>query len=267
MADAPPRWLPGFRLALLLLSLAGGSLFAAAFAATYLAPGLVERGAREIIRIEVQRRVGEKLDDLSASRTVILAQKALGKTDAEIAAARRDIQAQVPRKVADVIADMARADCPCRQRLREALKRGADERLSSLSQLRERLSAFVESAYAGVAHKLLREARIFTGANAAVFFLLAGVTHRRRAAAPQLALPALVLVGAAACTGYLYLFKQDWLHTMLFDQYLGWAYAGYLLLAVALLSDVALNRARVCTRLVNGALQVVGSASIVVAPC
>lgn len=255
------------RRALLLSSLAGAALFAAAFGLSYLDPLLIERGAREAIRLEVERRVGEKLDDLSASRVAILAQKALGKTDAQIEEAKREIAAGVPQKIADVIADMAKADCECRKRWRESAKRAKARELASLSQLRERLAHFIESAYADVAGKLLREARIFTGANATVFALLAWVTHRRRAAALQLALPAVVLAGAASITGYLYLFQQDWLHTILFNQYVGWAYGGYLGLAIALLSDVVFNRARVSTRAINLALNAVGSTIVVASPC
>jgi hypothetical protein len=173
----------------------------------------------------------------------------------------------VPRKIAEVVADMARADCECRKRLRALMEKSHGERLSSLFQVRERLAHFIESAYADVAAKLLREVRIFTGANAAVFALLAWVIHRRRAAALQLALPAIVLAGAASATGYLYLFQQDWLHTILFSQYVGWAYVGYLGLAIALLSDVVFNRARVSTGVINLALNAVGSATVVVSPC
>lgn len=268
--DPPPGAKPrhaALRRALLLSSLAGAAFFTGVFGMSHLNPLLIERAAREVIRLEVERRVGEKLDDLSASRVAVLAQKALGKTDAEIEAVRREIADSVPSKVADAVADMTRAGCECRKRLRALAQRSHDEKLSSLSQLRERLAHFVESAYAEVSAKLLREIRIFTAANAAVFALLAWVTRRRRAAALQLALPAIVLVGAASITGYLYLFQQDWLHTILFNQYVGWAYGGYLGLAIALLSDVVFNRARVSTGVINLALNAVGSATVVVSPC
>jgi hypothetical protein len=82
----------------------------------------------------------------------------------------------------------------------------------------------------------------------------------------QLILPAIVLVGAVIVTGGLYLFNQNWLHTVVFGQYVGLAYIVYLASAALLLADIVFNRARVTTRLVNLTLQSVGSVATAV-PC
>ena len=73
-------------------------------------------------------------------------------------------------------------------------------------------------------------------------------------------LPAFVLVGAVLLAGGLYLFNQDWLHTIVFGDYLGLGYAAYLALVAAMLADIAFNRARV----INVLLNALGAA---VAPC
>jgi hypothetical protein len=65
----------------------------------------------------------------------------------------------------------------------------------------------------------------------------------RKRAGLQLVLPTVVLLGAAGLAGYLYLFNQDWLHTIIFSEYVGLGYFVYLALAVALLTDVLFNRA------------------------
>ena len=256
----------GLRRALLILALLGITLFGAAFVISWLNPLLVERGAREVVRIEVERRVGEKLDSLSSPRVTTLAQKALGKTDAELEHARRQLVDGVSQKVAQVVADMLNADCECRKRLVERAVTGQQERITSLAQARDRLLGQIELAYASVTANLMREFRIFTASNAAAFALLALVTYYRRAAALQLALPAVVLVGAVGITAGLYLFNQNWLHTVLYSQYVGLAYVAYLGAAAALLADVLFNRARVSTRLVNGGLHALGSA-VQAVPC
>jgi hypothetical protein len=56
------------------------------------------------------------------------------------------------------------------------------------------------------------------------------------------------------------------LHTIVFGDYVGWAYGAYLGLVALALADVAFNRARVATRLLNALFQSVGSAMQVV-PC
>ena len=254
------------RKAILILALLGAGLFAGAFVLSFVNPLLVERAARELIRIEVEKRVGEKLDTLSGSRLVGLAQRKLGRTDAEIERTRQAIRDDVPRRVADVVANMLDADCACRERLRAAARAAEGEHLGSLLRMREQLAALIESAYASVQASLLREFRIFTGTNAVAFALLALVTFVRKGATLQLLLPALVLVGAVAVAGGLYLFGQDWLHAIVFGDYVGWGYAALLSGVALLFADILLNHARISTHLVNAAGSVLGVAVHAV-PC
>jgi len=254
------------RIILLALSLLGAAFFGGAFALSFADPLLIERAAREVVRIEVERRVGEKIDSLSNSRVAGFAQRALQNADADIARSQRAIREEVPRRVAKVVADMLNADCECRKRLAENMQKAQAEHLSSLTQAREKLAGLIESAYASVTRNLMREFRIFAASNAVAFALLGVVTLARRKAALQLLLPAIVLVGAVIVTGGLYLFNQNWLHTVVFGQYVGMGYALYLAGVALLLSDVVFNRARVTTRLLNLGLQAVGSVAVV-APC
>lgn len=76
----------------------------------------------------------------------------------------------------------------------------------------------------------------------------------------------LLAVGAAGVVGALYIFGQDWLHTIVFNDYVGLGYFAYLGVAVAFLADVAFNRARVSTQVVNAAFNIVGAA-IQAVPC
>jgi hypothetical protein len=251
---------------ILFVSALGAALFGGALLLSFVEPLLIERAAREIVRIEVERRVGEKIDDLSDKRIAGLAQRALQKTDVDIQRTQESIRADLPAKVARVVADMLKVDCECRKRMVEDARRGEFERLTSLGQVREKLVGLIESTYASVAANLMREFRIFTGANAVAFALLGIVTFFRRAAALQLALPAIVLVGAVCVTGSFYLFNQNWLHTIVFGEYVGFAYVAYLGAVSSLLADVVFNRARVTTQILNAAFEAVGSAGTVV-PC
>jgi hypothetical protein len=250
----------------LLLSLLGILLFGGALALSFLDPLLIERVAREVVRIEVERRLDEKIDSLSNTRVAGIAQRALQRTEVDIGRTQQAIRQDLPRKVASVIADMLNADCECRKRLIELAHRSEFERLSSLAQVRERLVGLIESTYASVTHSLMREFRIFAASNAVAFVLLGFITLVRRTAALQLVLPAFVLVGAVVVTSGLYLFSQNWLHTIVFGEYVGLLYAVYLAGVALLLADVLFNRARVTTRMVNLALQSVGSAATAI-PC
>jgi hypothetical protein len=56
------------RRAILAISLLGLLIFGASFVLSFLNPLLVERAAREVVRIEVERKIGEKVDALSNTR-------------------------------------------------------------------------------------------------------------------------------------------------------------------------------------------------------
>jgi hypothetical protein len=235
------------RTAALIISLIGTLFFGGIAAVSWLDPLTIERAARELVRIEVERRVGEKIDTLSNTRIVGLAQRALERTNIDLEHMQKALRAEVPRRIADAIADLLDADCECRQRLRTRLQEAHTERVSSLTEAQGKLLGWIESAYANVTQSLLRELRIVSLSNALAFALLGVATLVRRRATLQLALPVLVLVGAVFITTSLYLFNQNWLHTIVFGTYVGWMYSFYLGSVALLLADIAFNGARVCT--------------------
>ena len=172
----------------------------------------------------------------------------------------------LPQKIAATIAEMRNLDCECRRAIERAMTGVLEGRVTDLSRLNERLKLLIRTKYIETSEALTREFRVFTGANAGVFALLGLIAGVRKRASLQLVLPALVLLTAAATTAFLYLFKQDWLHTVVFADYVGLGYFLYLGLALALLSDIAFNRARVTTKLLNMVMHLFGSA-LQAAPC
>jgi hypothetical protein len=250
--DAESPLLRLLRRLLLVVAGLGCVLFAGLITVSLVEPIWIERAAREVLRLEVERRVGERIDKLSDARVVQLAQKALGRTDAEIAVRQKALRAEVPQRVANAMADLLKADCECRKRMVEGAVKHEEGVLGSLEQAREQLSRRIESAYGEVSRQLLRELRIFAAANALAFALLALITLKRSATTLQLLMPALAVMAAAALTAAVYLFSQNWLQTIIFGSYVGWAYLAWYGLALAWLADLLCNRARVTVVLLRG---------------
>lgn len=240
-----------WRRALLGLCAAGLALFGGLCALSFVAPLTVERLAREVIRIEVQRRVEARVDDLSDTRLAGLARKALEKTTADAAASEDALRRQIPEQVANAVARMLNADCECRKRLLRWARDAEQERLGSLRQMETRLTEWIERAYAHTRDQLLRELRIFTGANAVCFLLLGALCLWKRPTTAQLGLVAATLLSAGLMVGGVYLFQQDWLHTVVFGTYVGWGYGAYLAAVTGLFSDIAFNRGIVTSHLLT----------------
>lgn len=250
----------------LVIAAIGFVVFGTVFALSYASQSFVETVGKEVIRLEVQRQVAEKVEALEGSRLAGLAERLSGRNAEELATARRQLAEGLPAKVAETVARMRSLDCECRRAIERRMTGLLEGRVATLANLNERLALLIRTKYMETAERLTREFRIFSGANAMVFGILGAVTLLRRKANLQLVLPTLVLLGAAGLTAYFYLFQQDWLHTILFSEYIGLGYFAYLSLAGALLADIAFNRARITTAIVNAAGNVVGAA-IQAVPC
>lgn len=64
----------------------------------------------------------------------------------------------------------------------------------------------------------------------------------------------------------IYVFGQDWFYTILYNDYMGAGYLAYVAAIFGFLMDIALNKARVTTEVINGIFNVIGSAFSVL-PC
>ena len=184
----------------------------------------------------------------------------------DIEQARRFLAMQLPARLAEVIAEMQNLDCECRKKIETNIRSGFEWRIANASAVQERLTALIRSRYMETANQINREFRIFTGTNAVVFALLLIVVLVKRQAGLHLLPSAVVLLAAASITAYLYVFKQNWLHTLVFSDYVGLAYIAYLGATFALLCDIIFNRARVTAEALNVTLHAVGS-GIQVVPC
>lgn len=250
------------RLFLLCLSGIGSTVFGAALAVSLLNPGFVERVAKDIIRHQIEVKVREKIDALESGFLSSRAGAILHTQEQELQRIRQMLASQLPERIGRVMHEMADLDCECRKKLEGAVRSGLEARAASVLQMQERLTALIRTQYMDTAQQLTREFRIFTGSNALAFLLLGVAVLVRRTAGVHLVPAAVVLIGASAVASTLYLFHQNWLHTLLFSDYLGWGFVAYLALLYAFLCDVLVNRARVTCELLNAV-----SSGVEVVPC
>ena len=77
-------------------------------------------------------------------------------------------------------------------------------------------------------------------------------THR---APPHAVAPGTVYGGLCfAASSAIYLWGQNWLHTIVFGNYAGWAQLAYIALVYAWLCDLLFNRARISLQLCQGSM-------------
>ncbi|MET1076721.1 MAG: hypothetical protein ABWY06_01735 [Pseudomonas sp.] len=234
---------------LLRLSAALGCvLFTLAFAATFVAPYRIEQQARSFIQEQLLSAVNQRITGLQSPHLTLAAGVLAERFQGEVASLEQDLRDGLPAKVASVVAQMQDLSCECRQHLSNQLSQAAEQRIGSLQGAQARLHGLIQGQYAQVLSQLLRDLRIFSGTNLAVFLCLLGISLLKPRSTAPLLLPAGLLLLSTVLCSYAYLFQQDWFFTLIFGSYLGYAYAAVLLSVFLLLGDVALNRARVCGR-------------------
>jgi hypothetical protein len=254
------------KLTLRVIGLLGLVLFAGLFGATYLSADSIERVGQAFIKYQVEKEVRETYGRMADSTYG----KALGRLKGKYESEARQLQAalndNLPSKIANVIAAMCRLDCKQRQALQESIEGGYKARLAATGGAVDTLTELIKGKYLEIVASLTRDVRIFLGSNALLFLVVAALAFLKPRAAIQLYLPAVFLVVSTVICSGLYLFGQNWFFTIIYNDYVGFGYVAYVGVLFGFLCDIAFNKARVTTEIVNAVLEAIGSA-VQAVPC
>ncbi len=248
------------------VGLAGFLFFALLFLATFTSPIHIERAAKEFIQGQVEAKARDKIEGLGHPSFEKAAGLLANQLRDELSDIKRQLENGLPEKVAAVIAQMQDLTCECRKKLANAIRQSSEWRIASLKQAEAQLIELIEGKYVEVVNKLVRDLRIFTGANAVAFLILLVVSFLKARAAAHLALPGVLLLVSTLVSSYSYLFAQNWFFTIIYNNYVGYGYVAYLSLIFLILCDVLLNRARITTEIINAVLSGLGQAATL-SPC
>lgn len=248
----------------------GTAIFAFFFALTFHTPEWVEDFSAGFIEREVAERVDTAIDSVQpppGDSALSRAASALyAKNEEKIERYRESLREKVHERMADAIAQARDLDCESRDKWAQWFKDGTSMQIRLLQKANQGITDFIQSNYARVVADLKRDIRIFTASNALVFLLILALAIGKPQACLQLFVPGILAATSAVVCSYFYIFQQNWLLTILFNDYLGFGYLAYLAVVFALLSDIILNRARATTKIVNAVLNAVGSVASAV-PC
>ena len=261
----PPAW-HLLSLSLRIVGLAGVVLFAGLFGATYLSADAIERVGQAFVKYQVEKEVRETYGRIADSTYGKTLGRLKGKYEAEAQQIQAALNDNLPARIANVIAAMCRLDCKQRQALQQSIEEGYKARLTTTGGAVNTLTELIKGKYLEIVANLRRDVRIFLGSNAVLFLIVAALAVLKPRAGIQLYLPAaFLIVSTIVCSG-LYLFGQNWFFTIIYNDYVGFGYVAYVGVLFAFLCDIAFNKARVTTEIVNAGLDAIGSAVLAV-PC
>jgi len=251
-----------------IIGLVGFLLFGASFIFTYSMPDFVEEVGKDFIKGKIQEQTQQKIHSLKLNHQNSILSKFASKlaknNEREISRLKESLKIKTNAKLVAVIAEMRDLDCECRKKYEEALNNQTESQVVSLESADKKIIAFMKMKYMEVANKLKADLRIFTGSNAIVFAILLLFSLLKPKAITHLFLPGILLVTSTVICSYFYIFEQNWFFTIIYNSYLGWGYLGYIGIVFAFLCDIAFNKARITTELINGILKGLGSTLSVV---
>lgn len=253
------------RKALRLIGPVGFAACTALLAITFITEDAVERAAQAFVKYRIELEARQQFGRAAQSDTGKAITQLQQRYQLDIAEAKQALDDKLPERIAAAIAAMCRLDCQKKAVVRTVVAAGYQGQVVESQRRIATLTRFVEERYVTLVTNLTRDVRIFLGSNALLFAFVALLAWMKPQASIQLTLPGLLLFVSTLASAAMYVFGQNWFFTLLNNDFMGFGYLGYAAILFTFLCDIALNRARVTTLIVNAIGAVLGTAISAVA--
>lgn len=239
----------------LVLSGFGAAVFAALFLYLVFAPGDFDQRTRDFAIAKVEGRIDETMSAVAHSDTAdglsSLAGRFSERLEQRIETFRDGLDAGMDEFIADVLAATCELDCERREEARAAVHDVFETSIARYGAALDRIESLIVGEYQTVMDELRTDLKVFSGSNFLALFFALGLSVFRGKASAHI-LPIAVALTTATCLAIVwYAFGQDWVMTIIFSNYWGWAYAIILAVLSVLMIDIAANKARVTSVLFN----------------
>jgi hypothetical protein len=242
------------------ISLIGITIFGVLLSLTFMSPNTVEESAKGFIKLQIEKEIREKQYLLSHSNVSDKALNIAARLGFEKDEIQDNLDNKLPEKIASILASMCGYDCEKKKTLARSITSNYLDRIKSIELATSTLGDIVKGKYLEIVSNLRADLRIFLGTNLFMFFLLLALSFSRPKAIEHLFFPGLLLLTATILSSSIYIFGQDWFYTILYNDYMGFGYLAYVAVIFSILIDIAFNKARVTTEIINGIANAMGSA-------
>jgi hypothetical protein len=260
-------------LTLRVFGLLGTILFIPIFLLSFADPQLIENSGKAFVEWKLEKSTNAKIDSIKLPNESKF-EKLLGnkvkeirkKTEEKIQTLKQQLKNDAPSLIATQIAKLRNLDCECRKSWEKKARDSMKFELASLEVAKLKIVHFTQAKYMEIVEKLTFDVRIFVGANGVVFLFLMLASFLKPSAIKHLFLPSVLMLVSTVLCSYFYMFEQNWFYTIIYNNYTGFTYIGYLTFVFSVLCDIVFNKAKVTTEIINAFLQTIGHAASLV-PC
>ena len=238
-------------------------IYGAAFIYSFTSPQTIEKNARGFIKEQVAKKTHEKIDSIGSkhkdNKLVKLSANLFKKKKEQLVLYKEGLKLKIDEKLANVMAKMLDLDCECRQKYKERFHNFITTKIINLKTATKTLEAFMTQKYMYVIQNIIKDFRIFLGSSFFVLLLMLVLLYIKPQVTIQIDVLASMMLVSTVVSSYLYLFKQNWFYTIIYNDFIGYAYLMYLGIIFLFLCDIIFNKARIITEIVNAILNALGS--------
>jgi len=228
------------------------AIYAFAFVYSLTSTKSIEHQARVFITSQIQKKTHQKIDSLSLNHKLLqLSGKVYKKEKENLAFFKKALKEEADEKLAKIVAKMQKRpeDSRRQSRLKAFLHNILIVTIQSLEQSTKKLENFMQYQYLHIFDKLLKDFRIFLASNLIVLLLMLYLAFRQNST--KLKFLTTLMTASTLLASYLYIFKQNWFFTIIFNDYLGITYLIYLAIILFVLVDIIFNKARITDLVLN----------------
>ncbi len=250
------------RTANIVLTALGTAAFIAFFLYVVVAPKDFDQRTRSFAITKVKAKVDEQFSKAAQSKTANKATEVAGifseSLEGKIQTLRDSLDTGATDFVADVLAAACKLDCERRDEVAKAVTEFYEATITRHGLALNRMKSLIKGEYDTIMGKLRNDLKIFSGSSF-IALLSAFLLSIFRANAAAHLLPFSIALSTATLIAVIwYVFGQDWVMTIIYSSYWGWAYPAVLSVIAVFLVDIAVNKARITTAVLNGIGNVLG---------
>ena len=241
----------------------GTLIYGGAFVYSFTSPQIIEKNARGFIKEQVSKKTHEKIDNIGSkykdNTLVKLSAKIFKKKKEQLALYKESLKLKIDEKLANVMVKMLDLNCECRQKYKGIFHDFITTKITDLKAATKKLETFMTAKYMYVVENIIKDFRIFLGSSFIVLFIMLLLLFIKPQVSIQINMLAGLMFVSTLVSSYLYIFKQNWFYTIIYNDFVGFAYLMYLGIIFLFLCDIIFNKARIITEIVNMILNGIGS--------
>lgn len=240
----------------IILSTIGLLVFSSLLAYVQFAPDDFDRRTKDFAITKVETKLDETLLAAAKSETADKLQAFAGRIsetlESRVAGLRDDLANGKDQIIADMLAAACALDCERREQAAIAVRAGFKGAIARYGFGIDRIQNMVVDEYKGTMNELRMDVSIFAAANTGAMLLALLIALFKGRATRHLLPITYALFGATLVATAWYIFGQDWVMTIVFNDYWGTGYGVFLAVLSAFMIDILANEARITTEIFNG---------------